>query len=170
MKGNLAQIYGDRHDMISMLKSASAPGRDYVLYATDEILPDYFNFNAAPTHILGLRTQNTKLGVYARWIPLTSRIVNSSIHVEFYDYSTSRGKLELDNTAGTDSRVPGMVQDLLNDIVPNQLQQPLPGRLRLQQEGAKLKHLIFREFVALQPPPTWQGGGLRSLLGYGREF
>ena len=170
MKDHLAQIYGDRHDMIAMLKSADAPGRDYVLYATDEILPDYYNFNAAPTHILGVRTQDTKLGLYARWTPLTSRIVNSSIHLEFYDYSTSRGKLELDSTADTDSRVAGMVQSLLNDIIPNQLQQPLPGRLRLQQEGSKLKHLIFREYIALQPPPSWQGGGLQSLLGYGRDF
>ena len=170
IKDHLAQIYGDRHDMISMLKSADAPGRDYVLYATDEILPDYFNFNVAPTHILGVRTQDTKLGLYARWTPLTSRIVNSSIELEFYDYSTSRGKLELDSTPDTDSRVPGIVQELLNNIIPNQLQQPLPGRLRLQQEGAKLKHLIFREFMALQLPPTWQRGGLQSLLGYGREF
>ena len=156
--------------MISMLKSADAPGRDYVLYATDEIIPDFYNFDIAPTHILGVRTQDTKLGLYARWIPLTSRIVNPSIELEFYDYSTSRGKLELDNTADTDSRVPGMVQELLNNIIPNQLQQPLPGKLRLQQEGAKLKHLIFREYIALQPPPSWQGGGLQSLLGYGREF
>jgi uncharacterized sulfatase len=169
MQDHLAQIYGDRHDMIAMLKSADAPGRDYVLYATDEIIPDYYNFNVAPTHILGVRTQDTKLGLYARWVPLTSRIVAPSVELEFYDYSTSRGKLELDSNP-SDARVPGMVGDLLNNIIPNQLQQPLPGRLRLQQEGAKLKHLIFREYIALQPPPTWQGSGLQSLLGYGREF
>lgn len=40
MTGNLAEIYGDRHDMISMLKSAKAPGRRYVLYATDEVTPN----------------------------------------------------------------------------------------------------------------------------------
>jgi hypothetical protein len=97
MTGNLAQIYGNRHDMISMLKSAKAPGRPYVLYATDETAPNYFNFNVAPTHILGLRTEEGKLGVYAEWFPFTSQIIRRSIELEFYDYSTRRGRLELDS-------------------------------------------------------------------------
>lgn len=33
MQGYLADIYGGRLDMVSMLKSAQAPGRRYVLYA-----------------------------------------------------------------------------------------------------------------------------------------
>ncbi len=63
MTGDLARIYGRRLDMISMLKSASAPGRPYVLYATDEIAPKFFNYLNAPTHVLGLRTPDAKLGV-----------------------------------------------------------------------------------------------------------
>jgi arylsulfatase A-like enzyme len=170
MTGNLARIYRDRHDMISMLKSANAPGRPYVLYATDEIIPDFYNFNRAPLHVLGLRTEDAKLGLYARWVPLTSHITQPSIELEFYDYSTTNGKLELDNTAGTDSRVNGMVQRLLNDIVPNELQERLSGRLRLQQEASKIVHLAYREFIAFQPSGTWRNGGLQTLLGYGREF
>ena len=170
MSGDLATIYGGRHDMISMLKSAAAPGRDYVLYATDEIVPNYFNFNNAPTHVLGLRTKDTKLGVYAKWIPLTSRIIQPSIELEFYDLSTTRGQLELDNTASSDSRVPDMVQQLLEDLVPNELQQPLPGILRLEQLGSRSVHLLFREFIALQPSGVWRDGGLQTLLGFGSEF
>ena len=170
MTGDLAKIYGERLDMISMLKSADAPGRKYVLYATDEVAPDYFNFNKAPTHVLGLRTEDTKLGLYAKWVPLTSDIISSSIELEFYDYSTTGGKLELDNTASTDPRVKGMEDELLHNIIPHQLQQPLPGTLRLQQELSKFAHLFFRELIALQPAKVWQNGGLQKLLGYGAEF
>ena len=170
MKGDLRRIYGERLDMISMLQSADAPGRPYVLYATDEIQPDYFNFNKAPTHVLGLRYDDTKLGLYAKWVPLTSDIIGVSKELEFYDYSTTRGKLELDNTASTDPRARDMAQQLLNNIIPNELQQPLPGILRLEQEKSKIAHLLYREFIALRPAEVWQNGGLQTLLGYGAEF
>ncbi|MBV9038548.1 MAG: sulfatase-like hydrolase/transferase, partial [Acidobacteriaceae bacterium] len=169
MTGNLATIYGNRHDMISMLKSASAPGRPYILFATDEVIPDYFNFNKAPTHILGLRTEDTKLGLYAKWLPLSAQIINSSIGLEFYDYSTTNGQLELENRSD-DPRARAMKQELLNNLLANEMQQKLPGALGVQQELSKIAHLAFREFVALQQPGVWKNGGLRQLLGMGGEF
>ncbi|MBV8526567.1 MAG: sulfatase-like hydrolase/transferase, partial [Acetobacteraceae bacterium] len=72
--GDLAQIYGNRHDMIPILRSASMPGRDYVLLATDEPFTGPVNFNNAPWHVLGLRTQSAKLGTYSNWAPLSSAI------------------------------------------------------------------------------------------------
>lgn len=169
MTNRLEKIYGDRHDMIAMLRSAKAPGRDYVLYATDETTPDFYNFNLAPTHILGLRTQEAKLGVYSKWVPLTSRIINRSINLEYYDYSTSRGQLELDSRPDN-ANVPRMLNELLNNLLPNELQQRLPGALAAQQELSKVAHLAYREFIQLQPNPVWQNGGLRDLLGLGAEF
>jgi arylsulfatase A-like enzyme len=175
MTGRLAEIYGDRHDMISMLKSADAPGRPYVLYATDEIVPDAVdvNFNGSPTHILGLRTEDTKLGVYSKWVPLTSNMIPSSKELEFYDYSTTNGQLELDNLAFTspaDPRIQKMAQLLLNEIVPNELQEKLPGALGVAQDASKIAHLAFRELIALKGSDIWRNGGLQTLLGYGREF
>ena len=170
MQGNLEEIYGARHDMIAMLKSANAPGREYVLYATDEVVPNYYNFNKAPTHVLGLRYQHTKLGLYAKWIPLTSDLIGRSIDLEFYDHTTPRGKLELDNTADSDARAQAMMQRLLYDLVPNQMQQRLPGGLGVAQQLSKTAHLLFREFLALQPAKVWQNGGLQKILGYGRMF
>src|SRR5439155_10154087 len=76
------QIYANRHEMYSMLKSRWAPGRSYILFATDEIAPDYFNFNRAPTNILGLRTDDTKLGVYSDWKPLSTTIAPSTVQLE----------------------------------------------------------------------------------------
>jgi uncharacterized sulfatase len=161
--------------MLSMLKSASAPGRPYVLYATDEIVPDAVNvnFNLSPTHILGLRTEDTKLGVYSKWIPLTSNIIPSSKELEFYDYSTTNGQLELDNLEHThpgDPRIHGMAQYLLDNLVPNELQEPLPGALRVVQDASKLAHLAYRQLIALEGSDVWRNGGIQTLLGYGREF
>ena len=170
MTGNLATIYGNRHDMISMLKSADAPGRPYVVFATDEVIPNFFNFNAAPTHVLGFRTQDTKLGLYSEWFPLTSRMIQPSIALEFYDYSTERGQLELDSRP-EDPRATRMMNELLNNILPNEMQQKLPGSLGVQQELSKIAHLAYREFVQLQPDSFWQiVGSLRSQLGIGGEF
>lgn len=171
MQGYLADIYGQRHDMISMLKSAEAPGRPYVLFATDEIVPKYFNFNRAPTHVLGqLTAEGTKIGVYDKWFPPTSRIVPGSIELEFYDYSTTGGQLELDDIAYHDSRAYPASQTLLNDIVPNEMQELLPPPLRVQQELSKRVHLLYREFIALKPSGAWKKNGLTKLLGYGGNF
>ncbi len=165
----LRDIYGDRHDMISMLKSADAPGREYVLFATDEIVPNYFNFNRAPTHVLGLRHEDTKLGIYEKWVPPTSNIILGSIEREFYDYSTTGGQLELDDMPD-DPRAYDMEGTLLDQIVPNELQELLPPPLASVQAYAKKVHLLYREFIALQPSDTWKNGGIGSILGYGRNF
>ena len=168
-RGRLASIYGDRHDMLSMLKSSSAPGRPYVLFATDEIIPDFVNFNKAPLHVLGLRLEDSKLGTYAHWAPLTS-VIQGPVQNEFYDYSTARGLLELDSNPN-DPRVNDLYQNLIHNIVPNELQQRLPGVLGAFQELSKGAHLIWSELIALQPPPTWQQGeGLQKLLSYGWGF
>ena len=75
--------YGDRHDMISMLKSSSAPGRRHVLFATDKIVFNYLRFNKAPQHVLGLRLEDSKLGAYAHWKAFTSDLVGPV--KKFYD-------------------------------------------------------------------------------------
>ena len=165
---NLAAIYGDRHDMVSMLKSASAPGRPYVLFATDEVVFNYLNFNKAPLHVLGLRLEDSKLGAYAHWVPLTSQILGP-VQKEFYDYSTERGHLELDSDPN-DPRVNGLYENLIGNIVPNELQERLPGTLGVVQALTKRAHLIWSEFIQLQQPSTLQTGDLHKLLGFGWEF
>ena len=172
MQGYLAKIYSSRLDMISMLKSASAPGRPYVLYATDEIAPDFFNFNNCPTHVLGIRTADCKLGVYADWFPATGTINRQTSQLEFYDYSTSNGQLELDNTAPSDPRVMRMYHHLLNHIIPQELQALLPHSLLLEQEKSKLAHLAYRALIDNLPLEIFQaqGQGLTTILGYGADF
>lgn len=149
MQGYLADIYGGRHDMISMLKSNRAPG---------------------PTHVLGLRSESTKLGAYQKWVPPTSHILPASVQLEYYDYATSLGQLEIENIAKHDPRAEDAYQVLINEIVPNELQAILPAPLTREQQKSKIAHLLYREFIALQPSGTWKKGGLRSILGFGGNF
>ena len=128
--------------MISMLKSADAPGRPYVLYATDEIVPNYINFNEAQTHVLGMRTEETKLGVYSDWAGLTSDIIPASVDLEYYDYRTELGRLELDNIANKHGKVRAKAayEKLVKEILPNEMQEPLPPPLRVAQQASKKAH------------------------------
>jgi uncharacterized sulfatase len=91
------------------------------------------------------------------------------VQKEFYDYSTERGQLELDNNPN-DSRVNGLYENLIQNIVPNELQERLPGRLGVQQALSKRAHLIWDEFIALQQPSGLKAGDLHKLLGFGWEF
>jgi arylsulfatase A-like enzyme len=170
------QIYNNRHDMYSMLKSRWAPGRSYVLFATDEIAPDFYNFNGAPTNILALRTNDTKVGVYADWKPLSVNIDPTTVQLEFYDYSTKAGQLEL-NSRPNDPRAQQGYEALINNYLPNELAAPLPGNpldpnsLRFQQIKSEIAHVAFRDLIKNEPDSTWQtGNGLRLLLGYGGPF
>jgi arylsulfatase A-like enzyme len=170
------QIYNKRHDMYSMLKSRWAPGRDYLLFATDEIAPGYYNFNNAPTNILALRTEESKVGVYADWKPLSVEIDPSTVQLEFYDYSTKAGQMELFSRPN-DPRAQEGYEALVGNYIPNELAAPLPGNpldpnsLRFQQLKSEIAHVAFRDLIKNQPDQTWQtGDGLRLLLSYGGSF
>jgi len=171
----LNQIYGNRHDMYSMLKSQWAPGRSYLLFATDEICPDYFNFNKSPTNIIGLRTNDTKVGVYSDWLPATTHIDPATVQLEFYDYSTEAGQLELISHPNDPLAEQGY-DALVDNYIPNELAAPLPGdpldpkSLRSQQLQSEAAHLAYRDFIKDQPDSTWQSDGLRRLLGFGGQF
>ena len=171
------QIYANRLDMYSMLKSQWAPGRSYLLFSTDEIAPGFFNFNGAPTNIIAFRNEGTKTGVYSDWLPLTTHIDPATVQLEFYDYSTEAGQLELISNPN-DPRAKMEYDALVSNYIPNELAAPLPGSpldpnsLRFQQLKSEAAHLLYRDFIKDQPNPTWQpgGGGLRKFLGYGGQF
>ena len=170
------QIYQNRHDMYSMLKSRYAPGRPYLLFATDEIAPNFYNFNESPTNIIGFRNEGTKTGVYSDWFPLTTRINPATVQLEFYDYSTQAGQLELISNPN-DYRAKMDYDALVANYIPNELAAPLPGNplnpnsLRAQQLKSEAAHLLFRDFIKNQPLSTWKtGGGLRKFFGFGGQF
>jgi arylsulfatase A-like enzyme len=170
------QIYANRLDMYSMLKSQFAPGRSHLLFSTDEIAPGFYNFNNSPTNILALRTDDTKVGVYSEWLPASTTIDPSTVQLEFYDYATEAGQLELISHPN-DPRAEQGYDALVNNYIPNELAAPLPGNplnptsLRFQQLKSEAAHLIYRDLIKNQPDSTWQtGNGLRLLLGFGGQF
>jgi arylsulfatase A-like enzyme len=166
-RDHLADIYGDRHDMISMLRSSRAPGRPYVLFATDEVVFEYLNFNKAPFHVVGLRLEDSKLGTYVHWKPLTSEFVGR-VQKEFYDYSTESGRLELDSNPN-DPRVNNLYENLIHNIIPNELQERLPGALGVAQALSKKAHLAWALLIELHQP-TSPREDLQRLLSYGWGF
>jgi arylsulfatase A-like enzyme len=146
--GDLAAIYGKRLNLLPMLQSASAPGRPYIVFTDDEPAPDVYNFNNSPSHIIGLRTPDAKLGVYANWVPGTTLINPRTIELEYYDYTTPGGLLEVDNRKD-DPAAAVLLTALLTDVLPNELRAPLPSSLVPAQTLAKNEYLVYAELVNL---------------------
>jgi uncharacterized sulfatase len=167
LTGRLAELYGRRHDMLPMLRSARAPGRRYVLLASDELIAGYFNFNEAPLHLLGLRTRDYKLGVYAHWRPGTDRIDPATIETEFYDYATERGRAEPDSTPD-DPRARRALRVLLDRLMPGELRAPLPPALQVPQAIAKARYLAFQALIQNLDPSDKET--LHRVLGHGFDF
>ena len=168
MTGRLAEIYGGRHNMVPMLRSASAPGRPYLLLATDELVPARLNFNSSPIHIAGLRTQSAKLATYSTWTPRTGQIEPDTVELEFYDYGTPEGVAELANNPD-DPRAQQMLNVLLNGLIPNELRARLPGVLGVAQDISRDAYLLLEQHV-LDPATNQPVRDLLSQLGYGRGF
>ena len=105
-RGELRRIYGERLNLVDLLRDPNAAGRDHILFATDEILPAVFNYLHAPTHLLAVRTREAKLVTYTHWFPGTTRPIPRSMQLEFYDYAT-RGRPGRDPEPPARSRARG---------------------------------------------------------------
>lgn len=130
----------DRLDLTAVLQDPDAPGRDYVLHATDE---DGYNYGPilfpfmqdAPFHVLGLVTEDAKLGVYTNWADDSFEIQSAGQELEFYDYTTEEGRLELVNTASPQNqRFAELYQLFMTELVPNELRAPLPDTLEAARQ------------------------------------
>ena len=178
LRGNLGQIYAERHDLLPMLRSSQAPGRDYVLLATDESVPAYLNFNSSPSHLVGVRTQELKFGLYAHWQGNTAQIVNDqTLESELYDYSTAAGQAELDNLGNTnDPRIQALKQSLLGNLIPDVLRAPLPGALRVAQTASRVAYLAYDALLQNLQNNSCGGNGpsgtgdLPAQLPFGKDF
>ena len=148
----LADPYASRHDLIPMLKSASAPGRDYVLLVSDELWPGFYVYNDLPAHVLGVRTTTGKLGVYANWT-VTGNIDPASVQTEYYDYSTARGRLELDSTPNSPA-AQALKSQLFTTIIPNELRAPIGTGLQTAQLSAKAAYLVYETVISGLAGPT----------------
>ncbi len=144
MQGDNATLYGQRFNMFPLLKSANASGRSYALFSTDESITDTLDFvtanygsngNQTPWHVLGMVTPHAKLGVYSNWLSNTASVNSVGQEYEYYDFATAQGKLELANTYGSAASAL-MKTQLLTELLPTELQAPLPTSLQSAQKNS----------------------------------
>ena len=154
MTGDNQLLYGTRLDMLAMLGSANAPGRPWVAFTTDEVMPAYYNPDNAPLHVTGLRTADAKLGTYGHWLAHTTTpapIVD--LEIEYYDYANPGGQLELDSTP-SDPRAAILTQYLNGTVVPTELEAPLPASLLAAQSIAQDELLAVVAIAASSRSPS----------------
>jgi arylsulfatase A-like enzyme len=120
-----------RADLAGILADPSAPGRDFVLHATDEIVTEFAiaPYAAdAPLHVVALRTAGAKYVAYNHWPDEGIAPLSAGEENELYDYSTHGGRLELHNSAG-ESASEASLRAQLQEAFHRELRGPLPQRL-----------------------------------------
>ena len=163
-------LYGRRHDLTSMLMSAEAPGRPYVVYTTDEPIPGYYNPANAPIHITGLRDKGGKLGVYSHWsFGTTTASPFQGSETEFYDYSTTAGRLELASEPKADAAI-AMLAQLQLTVMPEELRAPVPATLRTAQRKAERSLRLYLSLAEVSRNPKYQSKKTCKAPAWGSDF
>lgn len=122
-----------RHDVFGMLADSGAPGRPYVLHATDEIVTEFAvePYAAdAPLHITAIRTPGAKYALYSHWNHRRTHSVGRGQERELYDYASPAGVMELDSIAYQGSALEDRMHTRLEKASTDELREPLPSRLR----------------------------------------
>jgi arylsulfatase A-like enzyme len=121
----------ERADLAAMLSDPQAPGREYVLHATDETVTEFaiepYAANA-PLHVVAMRTPEAKFALYSHWPEEGIDPLSEGEEAELYDYSTHSGRLELHNSAEHTPLEASMRAQWQKAFV-HELRQPLPARL-----------------------------------------
>lgn len=169
-KQQYAHLAG-RADLAAMLSNPAARGRDYVIHTCDEAIPEETvkiggithaqlqdirdSFGNPPSHLIGYRTQDAKLGVYSYWAPGTLDILVDGQQAELYNYQLD-GPDEVINHAPSGSAPdPALTQALYSALfnptdgaVATELRQPLPNSLKEVQRRALNAYLAYEAAVA----------------------
>ena len=121
----------DRLDLAAILADPNARGRDFVLHATDESVTEFAleEYAAgAPLHVVAMRTQAAKYATYSHWPDDGITPVTDGQEAELYDYTTSSGRLELHNDAGS-SPLEAQLREKMHHAFSEELRRPLPSQL-----------------------------------------
>jgi arylsulfatase A-like enzyme len=120
-----------RADLAGILADPTAPGREFVLHATDEVVTEFAvtPYSAdAPLHVVALRTAGAKYAAYNHWPDQGIAPLSAGEENELYDYRTHSGRLELHNDAGSNP-LEAALRHELKQAFQHELRGPLPPRL-----------------------------------------
>ncbi|MBX3167786.1 MAG: sulfatase-like hydrolase/transferase [Candidatus Eremiobacteraeota bacterium] len=146
MQGDLATLYSSRHDLLGVVRSSSAPGRESACFTSDEFVQRVLNFNLSPTHIMAMLLAQSKLVTYSFWAPTSTRPVPLGREVEFYDYTSESGREELNNQ-NQDPQVEAQLEQLFNQLLPNEVRKPLPASLTSVQSQKEQEYIAYASLV-----------------------
>ncbi len=138
-----AQLFGTRHNVFAMLRSASANGRSFVLQTYDEPLG---TMNAA--HVISLRTATGLYVGYYNWPTIGGPLPAPSSE----QYFAASDVLELNNLAGSPAAISAAQQ--LTDLINTELRAPLP--LNLQPVRAQMINR-YEQYSTIVAPSNFLG-------------
>lgn len=121
-----------RLDLAAILADPNAPGRPYILHATDEVVTEFAVESysaAAPLHVVSMRTPDAKYATYSHWPPEGIEPNSAGRETELYDYSTNAGRLEIHNSADHSPLEQSLVEQHEHAFT-HELREPLPQRLK----------------------------------------
>jgi arylsulfatase A-like enzyme len=147
-----------RHDLAAICAHPSAPGRPWVLHATDEDVTEFAiePYAAdAPRHVVALRTQRGKLALYSNWAggeaPDPLAVEPAGQEFELYDYSSPAGRAELPNSAGAGEALEEELWVTLEEeAIPRELRAPLPASLQEAQRRGLANYENVEEVQSLK--------------------
>jgi arylsulfatase A-like enzyme len=120
-----------RLELAAILANPNAPGRPFVLHATDETVTEFAiePYAAdAPLHVVALRTPQAKYATYSNWPEEGIQPLSRGEETELYDYSSQIGRLELHSSAG-ESPLEETLRADYEKAFKDELRGPLPARL-----------------------------------------
>jgi len=126
-------LYETRNDLLAVITRNAPVARDYALYSADEVLSTDQNYLHAPPHVLGYVDRGGKLGMYSYWRDNEATPEAARAEIEYYDYATREGRLELQSEP---RRAGALIDRLRHELIPGELQRPLPETYRPAQQAA----------------------------------
>jgi arylsulfatase A-like enzyme len=156
----------NRLDLAAILADPQAPGRQYAVHATDEVVTEFAlePYSAvAPIHVVGLMTEDAKYGVYSHWQADTMTVDAAGQDLELYDYNARAGKLEIDNQAGHSPLEAGL-RETLATAIADELEAPLPKALQHAQR-AGFKDYFNSERAASQLSARRRRSEIDQIIG-----
>jgi arylsulfatase A-like enzyme len=152
-----------RLDLATICSDPQAPGREWVLHATDENVTEFAaepHAAGAPRHVVSLRTTAGKFTQYSNWHPGTTEVESSGQEYEFYDYASEEGRLELSSQDQPGSALEESLWQTLEDTaIPNELRAPLPASLQAARRRGLAEYFTYEEGEALKVDEAHRQGG-----------